>query len=120
MSIKTQNNLKRIYGDIAPRNRNIVLALAFTESSLDYSVKHKKDVAKGICGVVPKFHKDKLDDLGIDINSLKACEVIYTDYLEQYKGNKVKALVAYKGIEDKANIYLVYRVLDIENKINQK
>jgi len=96
------------------------LALAFTESSLNYDVKHKKDIAKGICGVIPKFHKDKLDELSIDINSLRACEAIYIDYLEQYKGNKVKALVEYKGIESKANMYLVYRVLEIENKIKEE
>lgn len=92
----------------------MVLALAFTESSLDYNAKHKNDVAVGICGVIPKFHQELLDKNNVYINSLKACEVVYNYYLELNNGNKIKALKSYKGIESKDNIYLVYRVLEIE------
>lgn len=92
----------------------MVLALAFTESSLDYNAKHKNDIAVGICGIVPKFHKELLDSYNVPINSLKACEVVYNYYLEINKGNKIKSLISYKGIESKDNIYLVYKVLEIE------
>lgn len=63
---------------------------------------------------MPKFHKELLDSYNTPINSLKACEVVYNYYLELNNGNKIKALKSYKGIESKDNIYLVYKVLEIE------
>ena len=51
------------------------------------------------------------------INSLKACEVVYNYYLELNNGNKVAALKDYKGIESKSNMYLVYKVIENEEKI---
>lgn len=95
------------------------MALAFTESSLNYNVKHKGNVAKGICGIIPTYHKDLLEENNVRINSLKACEVVLASYLEENKGDLIKSLKDYKGIESKKNIYLVYKVLDIEKKIKQ-
>ena len=40
--------------------------------------------------------------------------MVYNYYLEINKGNKIKSLISYKGIESKDNIYLVYKVLEIE------
>ena len=40
--------------------------------------------------------------------------MVYNYYLELNNGNKIKALSDYKGIESKDNMYLVYRVLEIE------
>ena len=40
--------------------------------------------------------------------------MVYNYYLELNNGNKIKALKSYKGIESKDNIYLVYKVLEIE------
>jgi hypothetical protein len=40
--------------------------------------------------------------------------VVYNYYLELNNGNKIKAIRDYKGIESKDNMYLVYRVLEIE------
>lgn len=107
--------LKRICGNV--NNKSLVLALAFTESSLNYKVKHDKDIAQGICGVVPKFHKELLEENNVKLNSLKACEIIYNYYLELNDGNKVAAIKAYKGIESSENMYLVYRVLEIEREL---
>lgn len=92
----------------------MIIALAYTESSLDYKAKHKGSKAVGICGVIPKFHKELLKENNTPINSLRACEVVYNYYLELNNGNKIKALKNYKGIESKDNIYLVYKVLEIE------
>ena len=55
-----------------------------------------------------------LKENNVKLNSLKACEVVYNYYLELNNGNKIKALSDYKGIEYKDNMYLVYRVLEIE------
>ena len=95
----------------------MVIALADTETGLNHYVKHKGDVAQGICGVVPEYHSETLKRLNVDLNSLKACEVVYLDYLKKNNGNKVKALADYKGIKSKKNIYLVYKVLDKEKQI---
>lgn len=80
-------------------------------------MKHFGDIAQGICGVIPEYHNDTLVKLNVDLNSLKACEVIYLEYLKKNKGNKIKALADYKGIESKKNMYLVYKVLDKEKQI---
>ena len=94
-----------------------MIALAFTESSLNYRVKHDKNIAQGICGVVPKFHKELLEGNNVKLNSLKACEVVYNYYLELNNGNKIKALKDYKGVVSKDNMYLVYRVLELEKEL---
>lgn len=95
----------------------MILALAFTESSLDYNVKHKDDIAKGICGIVPKYHKELLDEHNVKVNSLKACEVVYNYYLELNNGNKIKTLKDYKGIGSKKNMYLVFKVIELEERL---
>jgi len=94
-----------------------VIALAFTESSLNYRVKHDKDIAQGICGVVPRFHKGLLEENNAKLNSLKACEVVYNYYLELNNGNKIKALKDYKGVVSRDNMHLVYRVLELEREL---
>lgn len=94
-----------------------MIALAFTESSLNYKVKHSRDIAQGICGVVPKFHKELLKENNVKLNSLKSCEVVYNYYLELNNGNKVAAIRDYKGIKSNNNMYLVYKVIEIEKEI---
>lgn len=80
-------------------------------------MKHNRDIAKGICGITPKFHKELLEENNTKLNSLKACEVVYNYYLDLNNGNKINALKDYKGIESKDNMYLVYKVLEIEEKL---
>lgn len=91
--------------------------MADSESGLKHNVKHKRDIAKGICGIVPEYHNDLLNKLGVNLNSLKACEVVYLYYLEKNNGNKIKAIIDYKGIKSKDNIYLVYKVLEKEKQL---
>lgn len=76
-------------------------------------MKHDKNIAIGICGVIPKYWKQHLNNQGIKVNSLKACETILNHYLEQNNGDLIKSIADYKGIESKKNMYLVYRVLEI-------
>ena len=74
-------------------------------------------MAKGICGVVPKYHKELLEENKAKLNSLKACEVVYNYYLELNNGNKIKAIRDYKGIKSNDNMYLVYKVIEIERDL---
>ena len=69
----------------------MVLALAFTESSFRYDVKHPDNYTLGIGGLKP-FHKTLND-----INSLLAVEEVWVKYLTITKGDKRKALKLYKG-----------------------
>lgn len=102
---------------IGVTNKRLVISLAFTESSLNYNAKHKRDIAKGICGIVPKFHQELLKENNVKLNSLKSCEVVYNYYLELNNGNKVKAIRDYKGIKSNDNMYLVYKVIEIEKEL---
>lgn len=65
------------------------------------------------------YHNETLKRLNVNLNSLKACEAIYLEYLKKHKGNKIKALIDYKGIKSKKNMYLVYKVLDKEKQIKE-
>lgn len=82
-----------------------------------YDVTHQGNVAQGICGIVPKHHKERLSEQGVKVNSLKACEIVYSYYLDKNNGNKILALKQFKGIKSKSNMYLVYRVLELEKKL---
>ena len=82
-----------------------------------YDVTHQGNVAQGICGIVPKHHKERLSKQGVKVNSLKACEIVYSYYLDKNNGNKILALKQFKGIKSQSNMYLVYRVLELEKKL---
>lgn len=57
-----------------------------------------------------------LRENNVKINSLKACEIVYTELLEKFE-SKRKALRYYKGIVSENNNYLVDNVLKIEEKL---
>ena len=97
-------------------NKPLVLALAFSESSLDYEVKHKIKGVIGICGVSKLYWQDLLKESNTKINSLKACEIIYNELLEKHNTKKA-ALKEYKGIISKNNNYLVDKVIKLEEQI---
>lgn len=59
---------------------------------------------------------DLLNENNVEINSLKACELIYNELLEKYNTKKV-ALKEYKGIISKKNNYLINKVIKLEEKI---
>lgn len=69
----------------------MVLAIAWTESRLNYDVKHPDSMTLGTGGI-KKYHKTIAN-----INSLKAIEEVWIKYLRKHKGNVNKALMAYKG-----------------------
>jgi hypothetical protein len=77
--------------------RTLTLALCFTESRLNYNVKHKSryDVnTKGICGIKPCW--DEL--LGkVPKNSLQAGSIVIGSLLAENGNNLNKALYKYKG-----------------------
>ena len=95
------------------------MALAFTESSLDYKVKHKLSGVIGVCGIYKRHWHDLLIENDIKVNSLKACEVVYNELLEQNNNNKRKALKKYKGIVSKKNSYLIDNVLELEEQLKE-
>lgn len=99
-------------------NRDLIIALAFTESSLDYNAKHKRKSIKGICGISEPIWKEELQDNGVKVNSLNACLYVYEFYFNE-TNNKAKAIKRYKGIETKSNNYLINKVLNLEKKIKQ-
>ena len=68
-----------------------MLAIALTESRLNYYVKHKDSMTIGIGGL-KKYHKTIAP-----INSLMALEEVWIKYLRKHKGNINKALMSYKG-----------------------
>lgn len=57
-----------------------------------------------------------MNENNVEINSLKACEIIYNELLEKYNTKKV-ALKEYKGIISKKNNYLINKVIKLEEKI---
>lgn len=43
--------------------------------------------------------------------------MVYNYYLELNNGNKIKAIRDYKGIKSNDNMYLVYKVIEIEREL---
>ena len=84
---------------------------------MNYNAKHSIKSVIGICGIDKKYHKDLLDSKSIDLNSIQACEEVLNHYLYIHKGDMIKALVAYKGVKSKDNMDLVYKVLEIKERI---
>lgn len=94
----------------------IVLAIAFTESSLRYDVKHNEKWTVGIGGIRPNFYPDLFEN-GLNPNSLLAIEKVYLSLMDKFDNDKVSVLKHYKGIKSDSNIYLVHNVLELEKKI---
>ena len=111
-----QNKLLKDLLSIDDRNKAIVLAIAFTESSLRYDVKHNEKWTVGIGGIRPNFYPDLFED-GLNPNSLLAIEKVYLSLMNKFDNDKVSVLKHYKGIKSNSNIYLVHNVLELEKKI---
>ena len=82
---------------------------------MDYNVKHKGDRAKGICGITD-YWNDLLKDNNIDINSLQSCLIVYKELLNRYKDKRL-AIKAYKGIDNKSNMWIVDKTIEIEKEL---
>lgn len=94
----------------------MVVAIAITESTLDYNTKHKINSIKGICGIDTKFWKEELKENNIKVNSLQSCLYVYEVYYNQ-TNNKAKAIKLYKGIRSKDNYWIIKKVIKIENSL---
>lgn len=116
--INALENQSRLIKDLSQiGNKELIIALAFTESSLNYNVKHKGNKAKGICGVVPLYWIDLLKEHKVKVNSLKSCEIILNYLLDKNNGNLFNAIIEYKGIKSKENIELAHKVINIYKEI---
>lgn len=111
-----QNKLLKDFLSIDDRNKAIVLAIAFTESSLRYDVKHNEKWTIGIGGIRPNFYPDLFEN-GLNPNSLLAIEKVYLSLMDKFDNDKVSVLKHYKGIKSQKNMYLVHNVLELEKKI---
>lgn len=102
--LSIDNNLKRL-----------TLALCFTESNLNYEVKHKGKFDKstvGICGLKTKYWIDEIDEINHqNINSLYAGSLVLDYLLNKYNGDLEKTLKHYKGADK--NLEPVKRVIEI-------
>lgn len=87
---KTVNTFGEL-NDIKPEHRALVMAIAMTESSCNYNIKHPDTHTKGIGGI-----KENMWTLRSNINSLKAIEEI-VEVLEKKYDNKYTIIRIYKG-----------------------
>ena len=90
----------------------MVLAIAFSESSLDYDVSHPTKDLHGIGGIKRKLHKTKNDP-----NSLMGIEEVFLGYLHNAKGNRSKALKDYKGTVKNFKSYNI--TIKLYNRLNR-
>lgn len=97
----------------------MVLALCFTESSLNYEVKHKGAFDKttvGICGLKTKYWIDEIEEINHqNINSLYAGSLVLEYLLNKYNDNLFLTLKHYKGADK--NLEPVKRVIEIYEEI---
>ena len=97
----------------------LVLALCFTESSLNYEVKHKGAFDKttsGICGLKTKYWIDEIEEINQhNINSLYAGSLVLEYLLNKYDNDLFLALKHYKGADK--NLKPVERVINIYKEI---
>lgn len=97
----------------------MVLVLCFTESSLNYNVKHKGNFDKtttGICGLKTKYWIDEIEEINHqNINSLYAGSLVLEYLLNKYNGDLFLALKHYKGVNK--NLEPVKRVIRLYKEI---
>ena len=103
-----------------PEDVYFFLALAFTESTLDYYVNHNDNGATvGPCGTVLFYWEDFLKEQNISPYSIRSCEAIYNEYLAKYK-TPYLALKKYKGIKSKKKEWIIRKVLRIQKELARK
>ena len=114
-----QNKLLKDFLSIDNKLKNLTLALCFTESNLNYEVKHKGKFDKstvGICGLKTKYWIDEIEEINHqNINSLYAGSLVLEYLLNKYNGDLEKALKHYKGANK--NLEPVKRVIKIYEDI---
>lgn len=116
--LKEYEKYERILDDLSavPESaKPFVLSLCFTESSLNYSVKHRGRFDKtttGICGIKPELWKDVIGDN--NPNSLFSGYLVLNHLLEKHQ-NLFDAVASYKGA--KTNFTTTERVIELSKKI---
>ena len=110
-----QNKLLKDFLSIDNNLKSLTLALCFTESNLNYEVKHKRKWDKstiGICGLKTKYWIDEIDEINHqNINSLYAGSLVLEYLLNKYSGDLEKTLKHYKGADK--NLESVKRVIEL-------
>ena len=79
------------------RNRALVLAIALTESNVNYNAKHQDVFTIGIGGIKSIFWSDLLGN--VNPNSLEAIDIIITYLIDKNNGNIYRAIADYKGAD---------------------
>lgn len=113
------NKLLKDFLSIDNNLKSLTLALCFTESSLNYEVKHKGKWDKsttGICGLKTKYWIDEIDEINHqNINSLYAGSLVLEYLLNKYDNDLFLALKHYKGAD--RNLKSVNRVIELYKEI---
>lgn len=103
-----------------PEDVYFFLALAFTESTLNYYVNHRdRGKTVGPCGIVLRNWETFLKDRNISPYSIQSCEAVYNELLIEYK-TPYKTLKKYKGIESKNKEWILKKVFYIRNELLKK
>ena len=80
-----------------PENRALVLAIAITESGINYEAKHPDCQTFGIGGIKNLFWSDLLGD--VNPNSFEAIDIIISYLIDKNNGNIYEAIKDYKGAD---------------------
>ena len=104
----------------APEDVYLYLALAFTESSLNYYIDHGDNgETVGPCGIKLEYWEDLLVEQNISPYSIRSCEAVFNELLKQYK-TPYLALKKYKGIESQKKAWIVKKVFKIQKELIRK
>lgn len=114
-----QNKLLKDFLSIDDNLKSLVLALCYTESSLNYNAIHKSKYDKNtigkVCGV-KSYWIDEIEEINYqNINSLYAGSLVLEYLLNKYNGDLFLALKHYKGANK--NLEPVKRVIEIYEEI---
>lgn len=119
--LEEYKKLEKILKDLSavPESaKPLVLSLCFTESSLNYNVKHRGRFDKtttGICGIKPELWRDVIGDN--NPNSLFSGYLVLKHLLDKHQ-NLFNAVASFKGA--KTNFTTTKRVVELHKKIVEK
>ena len=74
-----------------------MLAIALTESNVNYNAKHQDGFTIGIGGIKSIFWADLLSN--VNPNSLEAIDIIISHLIDKNDGNIYQAIKDYKGAD---------------------
>jgi hypothetical protein len=113
--VQTLIKIKEDLRSYSIEEKAMALAIAWTESTWRLRPNHRDGgFTVGPCGVT-EYHKDYLNDLGLNRYSFASCIEIYKFYKEENNGSREKAIKDYKGIVK--NTYLINKTINLRDKI---